>query len=107
MEVIHAIRAEVGGSDFAVGVRLPNEDYVPGGITAELCRQIAATVDPFVDYVSLHMGSYWRFHNLIAPADDPLGLEMEFNDVLTPGLTKPVNVDEFLSTVQLLLGSPR
>ena len=99
MEVIHAIRAEVGGSDFAVGVRLPNEDYVPGGITAELCRQIAETVDPFVDYVSLHMGSYWRFHKLIAPADDPLGLEMEFNDMITPGLTKPVIVVGRIATL--------
>lgn len=34
LEIIEAVRAEVGGSEFAVGVRLPNEDYVPGGLTA-------------------------------------------------------------------------
>ena len=31
-EVIETVRAEVG-NDIAVGVRLPNEDYVPGGLT--------------------------------------------------------------------------
>ncbi|MGE0669252.1 MAG: FAD-dependent oxidoreductase [Sphingomonadales bacterium] len=99
MEVIHAVRAEVGDSDFAVGVRLPNEDYVPDGLTAELNRQIAEAVDPLVDYVSLHMGSYWRFHKLIAPADDPLGVEMPFNEVITPSLTKPVIVVGRIATM--------
>ena len=89
LEVIDAIRGEVGDSDFAVGVRLPNEDYVPGGLTAELNRQIAEAVDPLVDYVSLHMGSYWRFHKLIAPTDDPLGVEMAPNTTIRPVITKP------------------
>ena len=88
LEVIAAIRAEVG-HDIAVGVRLPNEDYVPGGLSAELNAQIARAVEPLVDYVSLHMGSYWRFHKLIAPADDPLGVEMIPNKKITRGLTKP------------------
>ena len=37
--VLAAVRAEVAGGDFAVGVRLPNEDHVPGGITAVGERQ--------------------------------------------------------------------
>lgn len=92
LEIIAAVRAAVGGSEFAVGVRLPNEDYVPGGLTAELNARIAAAVDPLVDYVSLHMGAYWRFHKLIAPADDPLGVEMSANAVITPDLESPVIV---------------
>ena len=92
LEIIDAIRGEVGGSEFAVGVRLPNEDYVPGGLTAELNRQIAESVDPLVDYVSLHMGSYWRFHKLIAPTDDPLGVEMAPNATIRPVITKPTIV---------------
>jgi 2,4-dienoyl-CoA reductase-like NADH-dependent reductase (Old Yellow Enzyme family) len=92
LEVIAAVRDAVDSEDFAVGVRLPNEDYVPGGLTAELSAGIARAVDPLVDYVSLHMGAYWRFHKLIAPADDPLGLEMAANRVITPHLTKPTIV---------------
>jgi hypothetical protein len=38
------------------------------------------------------MGAYWRFHKLIAPADDPLGVEMPFNQIITPALTKPTMV---------------
>ncbi len=91
-EVITAIRDAVGDSDFVVGVRLPNEDYVPGGITAKEAAEIAAAADPLVDYVSLHMGSYWRFHKLIAPADDPLGTEMPANEQIAPNLKSPVMV---------------
>jgi 2,4-dienoyl-CoA reductase-like NADH-dependent reductase (Old Yellow Enzyme family)/thioredoxin reductase len=92
LEVIAAVRAEVGDSDFAVGVRLPNEDYVPGGLTAELSAGVAGAVDHLVDYVSLHMGAYWRFHKLIAPADDPLGVEMAANKIITPVVNKPTIV---------------
>ena len=88
LEVIAAVRAEVG-EDIAVGVRLPNDDHVPGGLTPDLSAAIAHAVDPLVDYVSLHMGAYWRFHKLIAPADDPLGAEMPANAPITAVVTKP------------------
>ena len=91
-EIIAAIRASVAGDDFAIGVRLPNEDHVPGGLTAGDNARIAAAVDSQVDYVSLHMGAYWRFHKLIAPADDPLGVEMPANALITPALDSPVMV---------------
>ncbi len=98
-EVIAAIRTAVSGSDFIVGVRLPNEDYVPGGITAKEAAHIARTADPLVDYVSLHMGSYWRFHKLIAPADDPLGTEMQANEQIAPDLESPVMVTGRIMTM--------
>ncbi len=99
LEIIHAVRDAVGRDGFAVGVRLPNEDYVPGGITAQLSRNIAAAVDPLVDYVSLHMGAYWRFHKLIAPSDDPLGVEMTANAVIKPAITKPTMVTGRIMTL--------
>lgn len=90
-EVMDAVRGAVG-EDFVVGVRLPNEDYIPGGLTATDNAEIATLVEPKADYVSLHMGAYWRFHKLIAPADDPLGCEMPANNQITPGLSKPTMV---------------
>ena len=97
-EVIAAIRAEVG-TEIVVGVRLPNEDYVPGGLTAEINAQIAKAVDPVADYVSLHMGAYWRFHKLIAPADEPLGVEMQANKIIKPFITKPTMVTGRIMTL--------
>ena len=97
-EVIEAVRSEVA-NDMAVGVRLPNEDYVPGGLTAELNAEIAKAVDPVADYISLHMGAYWRFHKLIAPSDDPLGVEMASNNVIKPVISKPTMVTGRIMTL--------
>lgn len=97
-EAIEAIRSEVG-DDIAVGVRLPNEDYVPGGLTADMNAEIAKTVDPVADYISLHMGAYWRFHKLIAPSDDPLGVEMQANNIIKPVITKPTMVTGRIMTL--------
>ena len=91
MEVIHAIRDEVG-NDICVGIRLPNEEYIPGGLTAADNAQIAHLVEPHVDYISLHMGSYWRFHKLLSPMDDPLGHEMPANEPIIKRISKPTIV---------------
>lgn len=99
LEVLAAIRAEVNDDRFVVGVRLPNEDHVPGGLTSPQVAEIAARLDPLVDYVSLHMGSYWRFHTLIAPSDDPLGVEMPVNAVITKRVTKPTIVVGRINTL--------
>ena len=91
-EIIAAIRAEVNDPDYPVGVRLPNEDHVPGGLTAEDNKMIASTINPLVDYISLHMGSYWRFHAMLPLADQPLGTQMPANNVIKPVITKPTVV---------------
>ena len=91
MEILTAIRAEVG-YDYCLGIRLPNEEFIPGGLTPHDVAEIATIVEPYVDYVSLHMGSYWRFHKLLSTMDDPLGHEMPANAVITKEVTKPTMV---------------
>jgi 2,4-dienoyl-CoA reductase-like NADH-dependent reductase (Old Yellow Enzyme family) len=91
MEVIAAIRDAVG-HDLCVGIRLPNEEHIPGGLTPPDNAEIARIVEPHVDYVSLHMGSYWRFHKLLSTMDDPLGVEMPANEVITRQIEKPTIV---------------
>ncbi|MEZ5379246.1 MAG: FAD-dependent oxidoreductase [Acidimicrobiales bacterium] len=91
MEILASIRSEVG-DDFCVGIRLPNEEYIPGGMTPDDIAEIARIVEPQVDYISLHMGSYWRFYKLLAPMDEPLANEMPANAHITAGLTKPTMV---------------
>jgi 2,4-dienoyl-CoA reductase-like NADH-dependent reductase (Old Yellow Enzyme family) len=91
MEILASIRDAVG-DDYCVGIRLPNEEYIPGGLSPDDIAEIARIVEPFVDYVSLHMGSYWRFYKLLAPMDEPLANEMPANARITAGLTKPTMV---------------
>lgn len=91
-EIIAAVRAAVPDDGFAVGVRLPNDDFVPGGLGPAENAAIARAIDPLVDYVSLHMGAYWRFHTLIAPSDAPLGSEMQANAPITRAVEKPTIV---------------
>lgn len=91
MEILRAIRAEVGDG-FCMGIRLPNEEYIPGGLASADIVEIARAVEPLVDYVSLHMGSYWRFYTLLAPMDVPLGNEMPYNEPITAALHKPTMV---------------
>ncbi len=91
MEIVRAVREAVG-HDYCVGIRLPNEEYIPGGLTPDEIAEIARIVEPLVDYVSLHMGSYWRFYKLLAPMDEPLANEMPANARITAGLTKPTMV---------------
>jgi 2,4-dienoyl-CoA reductase-like NADH-dependent reductase (Old Yellow Enzyme family) len=91
MEVTHAIRDAVG-YDYCVGIRLPNEEYIPGGLTPPDVAEIARMLEPYFDYVSLHMSSYWRFHKLIAPMDDPLGVEMAANAPIVRAVSKPTIV---------------
>jgi len=88
MEVLAAIRAEIG-RDICVGIRLPNEEFIPGGLTPGDVAEIARIVEPYVDYVSLHMGSYWRFHKLLSTMDDPLGNEMAVNEQILPAVGVP------------------
>lgn len=78
LEILEAIRDAVG-PDFCVGIRLPNEEHIPGGLDPEEIATIARLVERYVDYVSLHMGSYWRFYTLLAPMDEPLANEMPAN----------------------------
>jgi 2,4-dienoyl-CoA reductase-like NADH-dependent reductase (Old Yellow Enzyme family) len=91
MEILEAIRVEVG-YDYCVGIRLPNEEYIPGGLTATDVAEIAQIVEPYVDYVSLHMGSYWRFHKLLTTMDEPLGNEIGANEPIVRAVTKPTMV---------------
>ena len=91
VEILQAVRDRVG-TDYCVGIRLPNEEYIPGGLEPDDIAAVARLAEPYVDYVSLHMGSYWRFHKLLAPMDEPLGNEMASNARITPSLTKPTMV---------------
>ncbi len=78
MEVIEAVRAEVG-RDFVVGVRIPVSDFVPGGLSAEDCIEVAKKLEAsgMVDYINTTAGTYHSITYAIGPSDLPDGWLME------------------------------
>ncbi|MGH2495224.1 MAG: mycofactocin system FadH/OYE family oxidoreductase 2 [Ktedonobacteraceae bacterium] len=62
LEVIHAVRAEIG-RDFTLGIRLCGDELIPAGLTldevCEIARRLEATGQ--LDYINTSIG---EFHNL-------------------------------------------
>ena len=77
-EVIADVRAAVG-DDYIVGVRMPLDEMVPGGLGAkewvEVGRQLAD--DGLIDYVTVSAGTYHVPQYMIPPADVRSGWLME------------------------------
>jgi 2,4-dienoyl-CoA reductase-like NADH-dependent reductase (Old Yellow Enzyme family) len=90
-EVLEAVRAEVGPG-FPVGVRLSSEEYIPGGLSPVDTAEVARLVEPLVDFVDVHLSTYWRFHKMLAPMGDPLGYELPMSEVVTSAVSVPTIV---------------
>jgi 2,4-dienoyl-CoA reductase-like NADH-dependent reductase (Old Yellow Enzyme family) len=69
-EMIAAIRAACG-SDFILGIKLPGDDGVPGGIGPDEAARIAThiTANKAVDYVTFAQGSHARSLEMHVPDD--------------------------------------
>ena len=74
LEVIEEVRERVG-SDFVVGIRLPLDEMVPGGMEVEewleVARLIAAT--GMIDYIMTTAATYHSVTYIMPPADIPDG----------------------------------
>ena len=83
MEILEAIRAEVG-YDYCVGIRLPNEEYIPGGLTpAGRRRDRPASSSPTSTTCRCTWARTGASTSCWPPMDDPLGNEMPANEVIT------------------------
>src|SRR5689334_5548716 len=62
LEVIHAIRAEIG-RDFTLGIRLCGDELIPAGLTLDDVRDIARRLEATgqLDFINTSIG---EFHNL-------------------------------------------
>ncbi len=98
VEILEAIRAEVGGS-FPVGVRLSGTDFIEGGIDQPEAAAIAQHIEPLVDFLDISMGSYWRFHKFLSTMDDPLGYEIESSEQVTRAVSVPTIVTGRIMTL--------
>ena len=98
VEILHAIRAEVGAG-FPVGVRLSGTDFIQGGIDPTEASAIARHIEPLVDFLDISMGSYWRFHKFLSTLDDPLGYELESSEQVTRSVRVPTIVTGRIMTL--------
>ncbi len=98
VEILHAIRAEVGVG-FPIGVRLSGTDFIEGGIDPSEAVAIAQHIEPDVDFLDISMGSYWRFHKFLSTLDDPLGYELESSEKVTRSVRVPTIVTGRIMTL--------
>jgi len=92
MEVLHAIRAEVG-RDFAVGLRICGDEFHPDGLNHEDMKQVAAYYDAtnLIDFFSV-IGSGCDTHNTLANVIPNMSYPPEPFLHLAAGIKEVVNV---------------
>ena len=97
-EVIDAVRAEVG-PEFPLGLRLVADDVLPGGIGPDGYAEIAKLLQHKVDYISVSLGTYWKFSKIFSTMESPLGYEMPTSEVVTRALDIPTMVTGRIMTL--------
>lgn len=83
-EIIAAIRAETG-PDYPVGVRLSSDEQVEGGLTATDTLEIVKLIEPTIDFLDLSYSGYYRFDQMFATMESPLGYEMPSSEAVAAG----------------------
>ena len=88
LEVIDAVRTAVG-TDFPLGIRISGADDIEGGQDAAQTSDIVSLVEDRVDFVSVSLGSYYRYHRLIPTMEEPMAFEMPTTEPVTRGRSVP------------------
>ena len=98
MEVLAECRRVVG-PDYPMGIRLVGDDLIEGGLGPQDYATIAAKVEPFVDFVDVSLGGYWRFHKMLGTMELPLGYELQSSSVVTAAVSVPTIVTGRIMTL--------
>jgi 2,4-dienoyl-CoA reductase-like NADH-dependent reductase (Old Yellow Enzyme family) len=77
-EVIQAVREKVG-PDYVVGIRMPVDEMVPGGLAVDEWIEVGKILeaDSLIDYVTISAGTYHVPQYMIPPADVDSGWLIE------------------------------
>ncbi len=78
LEVMRAVRAEVAGPGFAVGIRLAS-DLTEGGIGVEENQAVVAALEAegLADFINISLGNYHTFPKMIGGMHEPTGYELD------------------------------
>jgi 2,4-dienoyl-CoA reductase-like NADH-dependent reductase (Old Yellow Enzyme family) len=90
-DVVAAVRARVG-ADFPVGIRISGDDNIVGGQRPRDSAEIVELVQDRIDFVSVSLGSYYRYHRLIPTMEEPMGFELPTSAPVTRICSKPTIV---------------
>lgn len=68
LEVLDRIRGAIG-REMALGIRLPGDELVPGGLTLEDMKEVARELEAtrLVDFVNVSVGTIHAAHVIVAP----------------------------------------
>jgi len=93
-EVVDEVRKSVG-SDFVVGVRIPGDEGVPGGLAPDECVEIARALSEtgLVDYFNIVYGggfTHRELADIIPPTGRELGAHLSVAARIRATVTQPV-----------------
>lgn len=101
LEVMRAVRAEVAGDGFAVGVRLSADETAGGVGPGENQACVAALeAEGLVDFVDVSLGNYHSFPKLIGGMHEPVGYELETAVPVTEKASVPTLVTGRFRTLE-------
>jgi mycofactocin system FadH/OYE family oxidoreductase 2 len=91
--IVRRVREAVG-PDMVVGVRMPGDEYVDGGLTVEDAQQIAVAFEAtgLIDYLSITAGTYTNIQSMDVPMYVPLGYNRHLAAAIKDEVDLPVMV---------------
>lgn len=93
VETARAVRSTIG-PDRALGLRLNGDDFTPGGLTPDDCKEIARRLDAFglFDYFSISGTTYYAFPLIVPDGSFPPGLFVHLASGIKSVVRAPVAV---------------
>ena len=91
-EVVAAVRAAVG-TDFTLGVRLCADELIPGGLTLDDSKQIAALLEATgqIDFVNLSLATFYNLYLV----GGTMHLPLAYTEPLAAGIKEAVSLPVF------------
>lgn len=97
-QILAAIRDHVS-TGFSIGVRIVGTEFIEGGLGPDESLAIARALEPDVDFLDVSLGGYWRFHQMLATMEAPLGYELASNSPILQAVHVPVIVSGRIMTL--------
>lgn len=91
LEVIHAVRAEVG-RDFTLGIRLCGDELIPTGLTLDDVREIARRLEATgqLDYINTSIGEFHNLYMVEGSMHTPPGYQLFVSTSIREAVKLPV-----------------
>lgn len=99
VEILDAIRAEVGTGEFVVGLRLTSNEFVDGGVGPAEAARVATALQSQLDYLHVTVGSPWRPEEISPRGGGPVVDRFRDHVEVTRAVSVPTVVSGGLRTI--------